>query len=100
MTPIAQEAAGRLLARWALDGRITLEALDQPPGAWQALEADRRVANQRAQRLGRGLVYPPPASWRNLAREWIDTHRQEWESLLLASLNGEQEPFTAGPVLP
>lgn len=100
MTPIAQEAAGRLLARWALDGRITLEALDQPPSTWEALEADRRVANQRAQRLNRGLTYPLPAAWRNLAREWIDTHRQEWESMLLASLNGEQETASAGPVLP
>lgn len=100
MTPIAQEVAGRLLARWALEGRINLEALDQPTSTWEALEADRRVANQRALRLNRGFAYPPPATWCNLAREWIDTHPKEWETMLLASLNGEQEASPPGPVLP
>ncbi len=86
---LSLDLPGQLLARYALQGLITLEALDAPTANWNALEADRRVANSRAQRQGRGLVFPPPAPWRNLAREWIASHPQEWESMLRDTLARE-----------
>lgn len=98
MKPICDDT-GRLLARFALDGRITLEALDQPTSSWRALAADQDAANRRAQRLGRALPYPAPLPWRNLAREWIQAHRQEWESLLLEHLNTE-DVTPLPPLLP
>lgn len=88
---------GRLLARYALQGLITLEALDAPTPNWNALEADRRVAIGRAQRQGRGPVYPPPCDWRNLAREWIARNPAEWEAMLRDTLARED---AGSPELP
>lgn len=90
MNLLSPELPGRLLARYALQGLITLEALDSPTANWKALEADRRVANNRAQRQGRGFAFPPPLAWRNLAREWIAAHPQEWEALLRDTLAREE----------
>lgn len=89
MTLFSTDSPGRLLARYALQGLITLEALDVPTANWNALEADRRVANNRAQRQGRGPVFPPPGEWRNLAREWIANNPTEWESMLRDTLSRE-----------
>lgn len=93
MTLLSSDHPGRLLARYALQGLITLEALDQPTTIWQAMEADRRAVNARAQRLGRGPAFPPPPEWRNLAREWIAAHPKEWEEMLRNTL--AQEDATA-----
>lgn len=99
MTVFSPEPPGRLLARYALQGLITLEALDSPTPNWNALEADRRVANNRAQRQGRGPVFPPPNDWRNLAREWITRNPAEWESMLRDTLaresSGRPDPTSA-----
>lgn len=93
MTLLSSDHPGRLLARYALQGLITLESLDQPTTIWQAIEADRRAANARAHRLGRGPAFPPPPEWRNLAREWIAAHPKEWEEMLRNTL--AQEDATA-----
>lgn len=94
MTLLSADHPGRLLARYALQGLITLESLDQPTTIWQAMEADRRAANSRAQRLGRGPVFPPPLEWRNLAREWIAAHPREWEEMLRDTLAREATTTT------
>lgn len=89
MNPILDAAAGRLLARYVLKGLMTLEDLDAPSPGWDRIEADRRHANRRAQRLGLAPTYPPPQPWRNLAREWIDSHPREWESMVREALAAE-----------
>lgn len=89
MTLFSSEPPGRLLARYALRGLVNLEALDSPTASWNALEADRRVANNRAQRQGRAAVFPPSNNWRNLAREWIASNPAEWESMLRDTLARE-----------
>lgn len=89
MTLLPLDQPGRLLARYALQGLLTLEALDSPTATWTALEADRRVANNRIKRQGRGAVFPPPNEWRNLAREWIANNPSEWESMLRDTLASE-----------
>ena len=94
MTLFSTDLTGRLLARYALQGLISLEALDMPTGNWQTLEADRQDANNRALRQGRGPVFSPPAEWRNLAREWIADHPQEWETLLRDTLAREQSSIS------
>lgn len=99
MIPFSPDRIGRLLARYALQGLITLEALDSPTHTWNALEADRRVANNRTQRQGRGAAFPPPVAWRNLAREWIAQNPSEWESMLRDTLAresaGSPDPISA-----
>lgn len=95
MTAFSPEVAGRLLARYALHGRLPLEALDSPPALWSGNEADRRVANDRAHRLNRCPLYPPPADWRNLAREWIAANPTEWEAMLRAAISSEDQPTTS-----
>jgi hypothetical protein len=99
VTLFSTELPGRLLARFALQGLMTLEDLDSPTTYWNALEADRRVANNRAQRQGRGHVFPPPNNWSNLAREWIAQNPSEWESMLRDTLaresSGSPDPTSA-----
>ena len=73
---------GRLLAVMVLQGRLSLEDLDNPSEQWLALEAARRHANSRAQRSMLPTPYPPGYPWRNLAREWIAAHAAEWQALL------------------
>lgn len=87
-------AIGKLLATWTLEGRISLEDLDHPGdnSGWISLEAERRTANSREQRNGRAPCYPPPQTWRNHAREWINANPAAWESMLRNALNAESEP--------
>jgi len=95
---MATEPVGRLLARYALQGLITLEDLDTPPPGWSRLEADRAAANARSQRTARRPVYPPAQPWRNLAREWIEAHPREWEAMVRDALALEQPPEPLPPV--
>jgi hypothetical protein len=93
MTPIAA-TFGRMLAQFALNGRFTLEDLDAPSSVlhFTMLEADRQAANSRAVRRGHRPVFGSAIPWRNLAREWIAAHPAEWQSLLMRSLDQEEEP--------
>lgn len=98
MNPTSGEPVGRLLARYALQGLITLEDLDDPPANWQRLEADRLNANARAQRIARPPVYPPAKPWRNLAREWIAAHPSQWEAMVRDALAMEDSPEPLPPL--
>lgn len=84
---------GRLLAVMVLQGRFSLEDLDQPSELWRSLEADRKHANSQAQRSKLPTPLPLGVPWRNLAREWIAAHSDEWQALLRHYL--EQE----GPIV-
>lgn len=64
---------GLLLAGMVAKGLCTLEQLDQPSVGWrQQLAAMQDSASLRGAN--------PPA-WINQAREWIDTHPEQWEAL-------------------
>jgi hypothetical protein len=90
MTP-SEASIGRILAIGVLQGLWTLEHLDAPaPGSGTAFaEEARRRANARAVHRGHRATFPPPPPHRNLAREWIDANREEWDRLLLAHLAAE-----------
>ena len=90
---------GRMLAIGTLKGLWTLEDL----GAWSPssdeLEADRR-RSELPQATAQGMTghnrpvmrYPNAGQYlhpRNLAREWIDAHPQEWQALLSEALDQE-----------
>ena len=96
MKPIGTDL-GRLLAVMVLQGRFSLEDLDQPSEQWLCLEADRRHAISRAQRMKLTPPYPPGTPWRNLAREWIAAHPNEWQTLLQHYLE-QEEPAAADPL--
>jgi len=57
LEPLAIDPA--LLARKHAEGRWTLEQLDEPPADW-----------------------PTDRPYYNLAREWIDSHEEEWTRIL------------------
>lgn len=89
---------GRLLAVIILQGRLSLEDLDNPSEQWLALEADRRHAISRAQRFTLPTPYPPGSPWRNLAREWIAAHSEEWQALLRHYLELEASAVAEDPL--
>lgn len=93
-----QQHIGRLLAIGVLQGRWSLEDLDNPTQSWLQLEADRRSLNSQASRGGYGLPYPPPASYRNLAREWIDANPADWEDLFNQFANNETPSIDLPPL--
>lgn len=77
----AQISLSKALALGILRGLWTLDDLDQPPPGYRELRmAMERAAIKRSQ---------PPAPYRNLAREWIDTNRRQWDELLQQSLEAE-----------
>lgn len=90
---------GRLLAVMVLQGRLSLEDLDNPSEQWLALEADRRHANSRAQRDKLPIPYPIGYPWRNLARDWISAHPAEWQALLRHYLEQEESAAADHPVV-
>lgn len=61
------------LVRMVLEGRCTLEALDQPSPGWMMLQRD-------APRLSVDWNLTP-RPYRNLAREWIAANPTEWSKL-------------------
>lgn len=68
-------ATGQSLALGALRGLWSLEALDHPP----------RVPNDV-----RSINVRNPATYRNLARDWIAANPTQWDALLKQHLNAEQ----------
>lgn len=97
---LANEAAiGRMLAQGILDGRWQLTDLDKPTPTWTAAEADRRTAIANATRRGYGVPFPPPATYRNLAREWIEANPKEWDQMLYAGLKTEEPALTVNSAL-
>jgi len=74
-----QASVGRLLALGVLKGRWPLEAFDEPSGS--AIEA-------RAWRAAHGL---PEIPHRNSARDWIESHADEWDAMLRKEMAAELE---------
>lgn len=69
----SDEAIPLMLVRMVLDGRCSLEDLDQPsPNTKRNLFEARRVMVQ---------WNIPPIAHRNLAREWISANPTEWKQL-------------------
>ena len=89
---LQEEAVGRVLAIGVLNGHWQVEHFDEPTKSWLMNEADRRSAVSGASRRGHCGPFPPAVPYRNLAREWIDTHKAEWDELLLQGLNAEPAP--------
>lgn len=100
------EQLGRALARGICLGWWTLEQLDTPSPDYQKLERDRaasqspcdvRNPHERIATYPSGtgsepyMTFPRPvmsyptnvSPYRNLAREWINTHPKEWAELKL-----------------
>jgi hypothetical protein len=72
-------------------GLVTLEQLDEPSPAWKELEEDRRrslLADSESGWPGRrtpAFRYPGAGTrlkQRNLAREWIESHPDDWAAML------------------
>ncbi len=74
-----KEAVGRLLARQVIKGRCSLEQFDKPSGS--DIEA-------RAWRARHGL---PEIPHRNLIRDWIESHADEWDAMLRQEMAAELE---------
>jgi hypothetical protein len=89
----------RFLAIGTLKGLWTLEDLDAWSPSSDELEAARR-RSELPQATVQGMTghsrpvmkYPDAGSYRhprNLAREWIEAHQQEWQGLLSEALEQE-----------
>jgi hypothetical protein len=89
----------RFLAIGTLKGLWTLEDLDARSPASDELEAARR-RSEAPQATVQGMTghnrpvmrYPNAGQYhlpRNLAREWIEAHPQEWQALLSEALDRE-----------
>jgi len=74
-----QSSAARVLAIGVLKGRWPLEAFDEPSGS--EIEA-------RAWRAAHGL---PEIPHRNSARDWIESHSEEWDAMLRQEMAAELE---------
>jgi len=87
-------AIGRTLAVGTLQGRWTLEDLDQPAPYYEQQERDR-ARSATPSPPGRGLPtlrYPDAGTMhrpRNLAREWIEANPREWVELMEQHLDAE-----------
>lgn len=81
---------GRTLTLGVLRGYWTLEQLDAVSGHWALNERDRATSNARRTSTKRNAAwYPPATPYRNLARDWIDTHQSEFAALLEEELKRE-----------
>jgi hypothetical protein len=89
----------RMLAIGTLKGLWALEHLDAWSPSSDELEADRRRSDL-PQATVQGMTghnrpvmrYPHAGQYRhprNLAREWIEAHPQEWQALLSEALESE-----------
>jgi hypothetical protein len=98
-----EAAIGKTLASGHASGLWTLEALDKPSPGWDEIEQDRvksavarDLRNPHDRRMVPALPYPDAGSYRkprNLAREWIAAHPEEWEAMRTGAAEGPQEVF-------
>lgn len=86
-----ETAIGKTLAKGHASGLWTLEQLDKRSPGWHEIEQDRvksamprDIRNPHDHRMTPALPYPDAGTYRkprNLAREWIAAHPEEWEAM-------------------
>lgn len=85
-----QTEVGRTLVLGVLRGYWTLEQLDHVSGHWALNERERAVSNARRTSTKRYAAwYGPGEPYRNLARDWINSHSAEFDKLLQHELDRE-----------
>jgi hypothetical protein len=82
---------GRQLAIGVLRGYWTLEQLDEPSAHWVLNERDRAVSNARRTSTKRFSAWTVGHPYRNLARDWIETHPDQFNALLQQELEREND---------